>query len=232
MFKVIIVEDDKMVAVINRQYVEMNQAFRVVGMFHDGRKGLEYVKEHPVDLVILDYYMPMMDGNGFLQELEQVEKRPEVIMVTAANESETVRKLLDSGVTDYLVKPFEYNRFELALQRFIQKRKMWGDSQKALSQEEVDELLFYSEHAGDVGVKMQKGMQEHTLETIRRHMRENKDRSFTSEEIAARVKLSRVTVRRYLNYLVDIHEIASSIDYQTGGRPSIIYQYIYNTYKR
>ena len=52
---------------------------------------------------------------------------------------------------------------------------------------------------------------------------ENPEHFFTSEQIAEHVGLSRITVRRYVNYMVDQGEITSSIDYQTGGRPSIRY---------
>lgn len=231
MHKVVIVEDDKMVAAINRQYVEMNPAFHVAGIFSNGRDGIDYLRQHSADLVILDYYLPIMDGKEFLWCLEQIENRPEVIMVTAANEVETVRQLFYSRVSDYLVKPFEYARFEQALQRFIRKREMWLDREGNLSQEELDEMMFPGGGQPHGSLRLQKGMQEHTLETIRRYMKEHQDRSFTSEEIAAKVKLSRVTVRRYLNYLAEIHEIASSVDYQTGGRPSIIYQFIGGIYK-
>lgn len=226
MYKVIIVEDDKMVAAINRHYVEMNPSFCLAGIFFNGWDALQYLKKHIVDLVILDYYMPIMNGQEFLQELKKMEQRPNVIMVTAANEVDTVQRLLDFGVTDYLVKPFEYIRFEQALKRFIRKRNMWGESSISMSQDEVDRVLFSDEAKHDGRKQLQKGLQEHTLETIRLYMRENKEHSFTSEEIAAHIRLSRVTVRRYLNYLTDIHEIASSVDYQTGGRPSIKYQYL------
>lgn len=226
MYQVIIVEDDKMVAAINRHYVELNPAFCVAGIFSNGRDALQFLEKRSVDLVILDYYMPLMDGREFLRELKGMEQRPNVIMVTAANEIDTVQQLLDSGVTDYLVKPFEYMRFEQALKRFIQKRNMWGKSSISMSQDEVDRVLFSGEARHDGRKQLQKGLQEQTLEMIRRYMRENKERSFTSEEIAAQIRLSRVTVRRYLNYLTDIHEIASSVDYQTGGRPSIKYQYL------
>lgn len=226
MYQVIIVEDDKMVAAINRHYVEMNPAFCVAGIFFNGSDALEYLETHEVDLVILDYYMPVMDGRAFLRELKEMKQSPNVIMVTAANETDTVHHLLDYGVTDYLVKPFEYMRFEQALMRFIRRRNMWGEGSISLNQNEVDRILFSGEVKHDGRKQLQKGLQEHTLETIRRYMKENKEHSFTSEEIAARVRLSRVTVRRYLNYLTDIHEIASSVDYQTGGRPSIKYQYL------
>ena len=58
---------------------------------------------------------------------------------------------------------------------------------------------------------------------IRRFLAEHPEGLFTSEQIAEHVGLSRITVRRYVNYMVDQGEITSSIDYQTGGRPSIRY---------
>lgn len=59
---------------------------------------------------------------------------------------------------------------------------------------------------------------------IRRFLVEHPEDLFTSEQIAEQIHLSRITIRRYMNYLVDTGEIVSSIDYKTeGGRPSIQY---------
>ena len=57
-------------------------------------------------------------------------------------------------------------------------------------------------------------------------MKENQSKKYTSEDIAEQVGLSRVTVRRYMNYMLEIKEITSEIDYSTGGRPSIKYKSI------
>lgn len=226
MYRVIIVEDDPMVGAINRQYVDMNPRFKTAGVFKNGKDGLSYVKRYPVDLVILDYYMPVMDGMEFIRQIEALEPRPEVIMVTAANETETVKKLLGAGVVDYLVKPFEYARFEQALDAFARRQELIAASGKSMGQKEIDSIMGGGKIDGQGAVKMQKGLQEHTLEMVRQYMKANPEQEFTSEEIAEQVHLSRVTIRRYVNYMLETHEIVSAIDYQTGGRPSIKYRYL------
>lgn len=226
MYQVMIVEDDPMVATINRQYVDMNPSFRVCGSFRNGKDGLEFIKKKHVDLVILDYYMPLMNGMEFMERLKQFEKKPDVIIVTAANEMETVKGLIGAGVIDYLVKPFEYARFERALDQFSKKQELLSNVDGNLSQRDIDRLLS-SGAVNEAGpTRMQKGLQEHTLETIRQYMKEHRDQSFTSEEIAEQVHLSRVTIRRYVNYMLETHEIVSGIDYKTGGRPSIQFRYV------
>lgn len=67
-------------------------------------------------------------------------------------------------------------------------------------------------------------MQEQTLELIRSYLEENKWIFLSSNEIANKVNLSRITVRRYMNYLVENREIISQIDYSTGDCSSVKYQ--------
>lgn len=62
MYKVLIVEDDPMVAMINEQYVRRNPNFCVAGRCQDGKSALEFLEKQPVDLMVLDVFMPYADG--------------------------------------------------------------------------------------------------------------------------------------------------------------------------
>ena len=55
MYHVMIIEDDPMVASINRQYVEATPSFQTDRVFKSGAEALEYLKDHTTDLIILDY---------------------------------------------------------------------------------------------------------------------------------------------------------------------------------
>ena len=91
-----------------------------------------------------------------------------------------------------------------------------------MDQSAIDQLVHHRE-AVPPGTPLDKGVNFSTLSRIRRFFDENPEHFFTSEQIAKQIHLSRITIRRYMNYLVDIGEIVSSIDYKTGGRPSIQY---------
>ena len=65
-------------------------------------------------------------------------------------------------------------------------------------------------------------MQEQTLELIRSYLEENKWIFLSSNKIASKVNLSRITVRRYMNYLVENREIISQIDYSTGEETALL----------
>lgn len=146
---------------------------------------------------------------------------PSVIMVTSANDTDIVRSLLNRGITDYLVKPFEYTRFKTALDRFTETKKYLEHSHGGLGQHDIDRLFSVNDQRADAKPSLAKGLNETTLAMIREYLQNNRNGFFTSEQIAEQIHLSRITIRRYMNYMVDTGEIISTIDYKTGGRPSI-----------
>lgn len=223
MYRVIIIEDDPMVAAINKQYVEVTPSFHVEKTFKNGSDALKYLASNSVDLIILDYYTPLMNGDEFIDKLHTMGKTPSVIMVTSANDTDIVRSLLSRGVLDYLVKPFEYMRFKAALERFHEKQAYLERARENLSQTAIDQLFSRNDAMSESSPQLAKGLNEATLDMIRTFLSEHPDSFFTSEQIAEQTHLSRITIRRYMNYLVDINEIVSTIDYKTGGRPSIKY---------
>lgn len=225
MYKVIIIEDDPMVASINKQYVELTPSFQVEGIFKSGITALQYLKNSDVDLIILDYYTPLMNGDEFIDQLHAAGKIPSIIMVTSANDAETVHKLISRGVIDYLVKPFEYERFKAALKRFAIRQGELETSVSDLRQNQIDRF-FSGTDTSAKEAPLTKGLNRQTLSMIRTFLIENPDSVWSSEQISEQIHLSRITARRYLNYLVEIGELVSTIDYQTGGRPSIKYRYV------
>ena len=112
-------EDDPMVAMINEQYIGKNKNFRVIKKCKDGKEALDFLQDQEADLLIMDVYMPHMDGFETLRQIRKRQISVDVIMVTAANDRESLEEALHLGIIDYLVKPFTYDRFRMALEKFI-----------------------------------------------------------------------------------------------------------------
>ena len=220
MYKVLIVEDDPMVAMINEQYVKRNKNFQLVGKCKDGAEALEFLERNSVDLIVLDVYMPHMDGLETLRTIRNRQIPVDAIMVTAANDRSSVEEALHLGIVDYLVKPFTFDRFQMALEKYISQTNAFRDFD-TMNQKNIDHIIDNSRKKSEDAFP--KGIQEKTLLLIMEYLRGNASTWFTGDEIAERVGLTGVTVRRYMNFLAESGRVTAEMNYETGGRPCMRY---------
>ena len=97
--------------------------FRNLFYAEDGKQALRRLDETPIGLMILDWDMPVMTGIEVLRQMRGSEKWKElpVIMVTAVAARENVMEAIDSGVTNYIVKPFTPQTLEKKLKQVFSK---------------------------------------------------------------------------------------------------------------
>lgn len=223
-YSVLIVEDDPMVSMINEQYVLKNTDFLVAGTCRNGQEAIDFLKTHKADLILLDVFMPVMNGIETLKKIRELKISSEVIMITAANDTSTIEETMHLGVLDYLIKPFVYERFNVSLQKFKNKMQVLAGSQ-VLDQHDLDSLISNSSQvtAVESGNVLPKGIQKTTLEHILNCFNQNQTWQ-TVDMIADSLGISVVTTRNYLNYLVKEKVIVEDINYNTGGRPCMLYK--------
>ena len=220
---VIIVEDDPLVAQLNSQYLSRLEDVVLQGVFSNGADALEFLKANPVDLAIMDVYMPTMNGLELLRAIRGAGIQTAVIMITAATEMQVVGEALRLGIEDYIIKPFSFQRLQETVQNYQNKISLVRRQDKA-DQAVVDQLLRNAFASQGTTRELRKGLNARTLESIESLIRENPDGPHTCESISAESGLSKVTVRHYLNYLMETGVLRSSIDYETGGRPRVLYR--------
>jgi response regulator of citrate/malate metabolism len=227
MYKVLIVEDDPMVAMINEQYVCKNKDFTVTKICRNGQEALDFLTGtdgSQIDLVIMDVFMPYLNGVETLKKIRENKLNCEVIMVTAANDPSTLEETMHLGVIDFLIKPFAYERFQVALEKFMTKEEAFRGANTTIDQSYVDSLISASPAASHNSDKeLPKGIQKKTLDLITDYMNE-KSGWISGDQISEEIGLSSVTVRHYMSYLMDIKKIKGEINYETGGRPSMLYK--------
>ena len=138
--KVLIVEDDPMVAEINKSFTEMINSFCVIGIARNGQDALSMCRAKRPDLVILDIYMPGIDGLDVLAALRQANTMIDVIMITAANDSATISKAMRLGIAGYIIKPFKFERYRAVLDAYRDfNRKVKKSGQ--LEQADIDKVF-------------------------------------------------------------------------------------------
>lgn len=221
MIRVLVVEDDPMLAQIHKNFIEKVSGFHVIGIAGDGAKALEVLKNESVDLVILDVYLPKMDGLTLIQEMRKFGIRSDVILVTAAKDVEQVETALKYGAFDYLVKPFEFQRLKKSLIHY-QERTHTLDGHSEIEQSGIDRMFSRDENA--IQIDLPKGLHALTLERIRRVMGHLQKDFIEIETIAEQIQMSKVTARRYLDYLEKIDEVEIEMNHGTRGRPSYKYR--------
>ncbi|EOU1829170.1 response regulator [Clostridium perfringens] len=216
--KILIVEDDPMVALINKRFLE-NMGFKdILGPVQTEEEIIQLLDKENIDLILLDVYLPKKNGIDILKSLRYKKYLTDVIMITAANSVEEVKRAFAYGVTDYLVKPFEFERFEEAINKYKQKNNLLN-KREALSQQDIDIISKSLEEK----IELPKGLNQKTLDRIMEFLKENKGKIWTLREIAYELKISNVTIKKYMDYLEDIKKVNVTLTSGNVGRPEYKY---------
>ena len=110
--KCLIIDDEPLAIKVIANYLNQIDDYELIETFGNAIDGLNYLKNHSIDLIFLDINMPIMDGLSFIMSLEN---RP-LIVITSAHEEFAV-KTYELDVLDYLVKPFSLARFIQSLNK-------------------------------------------------------------------------------------------------------------------
>ncbi|MEV7592947.1 response regulator [Streptomyces sp. NPDC089922] len=220
---VLVVDDDMRVARINAAYVEKVPGFRVAAQAHSAAGAMEFLAAHPVDLILLDHYLP--DGNGLdlVRRLRERGHGTDVIMVTAARDLATVQAAMRLGALQYLVKPFTFAGLRTRLEAYGSLRRTLDTGGEA-EQAEVDRLFGALAGAGPVN-ELPKGHSPTTAELVRRILR-TADGPLSTQQIADRAGISRQTAQRYLKLLERTGRVTLALRYGETGRPEHRYTWL------
>ena len=220
---VLIVEDDPMVVEIHRRCIQQVPGYRVVAAAGTGEKALELLERIPVDLLILDIFMPGLGGIDTLRILRERGIPLDVVVVSAANDVTTVHEVMRGGAFDYIVKPFRFERMHETLCSYRAMREKLKSREEAYRQEEIDSLYRMKNapfhQLGELPKGLSSGTMEHLLEVLK-----GRETPMAAEDIAREAGIARVTARRYLEYLVGAGKVSLQREYQEVGRPKNLYR--------
>ena len=234
MIRVLVVDDDFMVAKLHSTLVARVPGFEVAGVAHSGGDALSSVRELRPDLVLLDLYLPDLSGLEVLRRLRgdgAPGGGPDVLVITAARDAASVRAAQHGGAVQYVVKPFEGRLLQERLARYAERRHEF-DGLASGGQDAVDRLIggpaaapggtdpAAPASAPALAKALPKGLTEQTAELVRGALDASPaGEGLSASECAERSGLSRVSARRYLEHFVATGTARVTLRYGTTGRP-------------
>lgn len=217
MISVLVVEDEPLAAQAHQAYVERVPGFDVAAVVHSGAEAMRFLQREKVDLVLLDFYLPDTHGLQLCRALRAAGNPVDVIAVTSARDLAVVKAAVSVGIVQYLLKPFTFAALREKLEAYARYRDTAGEA----DQSAVDRMLGTLrtvEHA-----TLPKGMSGETLDAITAALRDTDD-GLPAAAVAEQVGVSRVTARRYLEYLADNGIAERRPHYGQVGRPELRYR--------
>jgi response regulator of citrate/malate metabolism len=215
--RVLVVDDDFMVAKVHSGYVARTDGFEIAGVAHTGGDALRLVRELKPDLVLLDIYLPDMSGLEVLKSLRANED-VDVIVITAATDVETVRSAMRGGVLHYLIKPFDYSALRDQLAHFASLREKLHRLDSA-GQADVDQVFGARPTSKPL---LPKGLTPETARLVENALRSHPE-GLSASECASSTGVARVSARRYLEHFVSMGRAEVRLRYGGTGRPERIY---------
>ncbi|SFA75267.1 Response regulator of citrate/malate metabolism [Amycolatopsis marina] len=225
MIRVLVVDDDFMVAKVHSGYVERTPGFTVVGVAHSGADALRAVTDLRPDLVLLDIYLPDLDGIAVLRELraDPSTADTDVVVITAARDVETIRSAMRGGALHYLIKPFPYSALRDQLEHFgsLHEKLNRLSAQTGAGQQDVDAVFGARPRSAST---LPKGLTEQTAKLVQKALREH-PAGLSATECAQVTELSRPSARRYLEHFATNGQAEVRLRYGGTGRPERQYHW-------
>jgi response regulator of citrate/malate metabolism len=220
--RVLVVDDDFMLAKVYGDLLRRIPNIIPVGAAYDGRTALAMIDELRPDLVLLDVYLPDINGLEVLRQNSLPGRhQTDVIVITAASDGHTVLRALRSGAMSYLVKPIISTALNEVVQEWLAKQPETAKavSSRVMEQPEVDRLVSSRGLVGTPrNLARPKGIAAPTLTSVVQVLR-TAQQDLSAREVSEQCGLSRVSARRYLQYLVKIGAVAERLQYGSTGRP-------------
>jgi response regulator of citrate/malate metabolism len=221
--RVLVVEDEPLIAEAHKAYTEKVPGFAVVGVAHTARDAMTALRAGAVDLVLLDLNLPDKHGLEIARALRAAGSRTDVLAVTSARDIAMVRAAVALGVTHYLLKPFTFAAFRDKLDRYAEYRRQLVEGGEVAAQHEIDRA--FATLRGAPVDSLPKGLDTRTLDLVLGALRAvTGPEGLSAAEVAARIGASRVTARRYLEHLADAGRVIRSPRYGGPGRPEVAYR--------
>lgn len=161
----------------------------------------QYIQKEAIDVILVDYHMPGIDGISAVKEIRKSLPRVPVIVLTIEEEEEIVSRFMEAGADDYALKPVKAVDLIARINVHLQYH---------------ERSQYYDSH--------EKGISQVTLQKIEEYLEQNREFS-DIDTIEERTQIKKKTLYRYLQYMVKENKVEQKYSYGDTGRPKTWYKW-------
>jgi len=121
---ILLVDDDVSIRITIKAVLE-NQGYKVIEV--DSGEICLHICQHQIpDIILIDAVMPGMDGFSCSDQLKKIfdDECPPILMITVLDDKDSIHRSFDVGITEYIVKPFDWNHLISTIQKLIQNNQL------------------------------------------------------------------------------------------------------------
>ncbi len=222
MINVLIVDDNRPAAELNRLYVNHIRGFNCSGIASSLIQAKCFLAqdEHKVDLVLLNQNIPHTREVSLLSEICEENDHVHIMLISSKENYHAFNKKNDPyahRMIDCLLSPFQFTRIEHNLSAYREKLavyRQWANDKPT--------LIPTASRA------LPKGLTSGTLSIVCAWIKSNQDQAFSTKMLANAIGISCVSCRKYLLYLSEKQMLTAQFHYGTSGRPMYMYRLFSN----
>lgn len=187
--RVLVVDDDSLVAISLKTILEADESIEVVAIGHDGTEAISLYKEHKPDILLMDIRMQNMTGLYATETIFKAEKDAKILFLTTFSDDEYIVKALNIGAKGYILKQ-DFEGIVPSLKAVMGGQSVFGSDiiGKIPVLMQTKEEFDYSKY--DINEKEQK-----IIELVAAGL--------SNKEIAEKLCLSEGTVRNYISLILE-----------------------------
>lgn len=223
MINVLVLDKDNTMIDKNVKCIEDIPCIKNIFKLKNKVEAIDLLEREKIELLITS--LDLEDGKVYdlINLIRKKRLNTDIIVVSKENNFNKIKDILRMGVIDYILKPYRDIRLNISVKNYIRKYKLINISQK-IDQNSLDKILNRNSKEYMI---LPKGLNDKTLCKVSKKLSTyDEDEFIDCETIAKDLKISKVTIRKYLEYLEDEGVLEKKMKYGSVGRPAFLYKKI------
>lgn len=197
--KVLIIDDNKEIVYAIQAIITYKNWTALTAL--SGKEGIECVKAHEPDIVLLDYNMPGLNGIQTAMRIREISATVPIIVLTVEERQDIADRFMEAGASDFALKPIRALDLIARISVHLKMKDL------AAEQNEAEEIPYT------------KGISPSTMGIILKLLRQSGQHQSIAD-VSQKTGLSYQTVHRYVQHLLEAKKVEMEYDYGKRGRPT------------